>query len=71
MENIQNEDFDFKIVRKSIFKAFFRHSTLYGNLVYKFKGRICVYIYIHTYGGLMEYTSQKVAAYGQFVLVKS
>ena len=27
---------------------------------------ICVYIYL---GGLMEYISQKVAAYGQFVLV--
>ena len=29
---------------------------------------ICIYIYIYI-GGLMEYISQKVAAYGQFVLV--
>ena len=34
---------------------------------------ICVYMYIYIfyiYGGLIEYISQKVAAYGQFVLVK-
>ena len=30
---------------------------------------ICIYIYIYILGGLMEYISQKVAAYGQFVLV--
>ena len=30
---------------------------------------ICTYIYIYILSGLMEYISQKVAAYGQFVLV--
>mgnify|MGYP001452807233 CR=1 FL=1 len=31
---------------------------------------ICIYIFIYIYkGGLMEYISKKVAAYGQFVLV--
>ena len=31
---------------------------------------ICIYINIYIYiGGLMEYISKKVAAYGQFVLV--
>ena len=33
---------------------------------------MCIYVYIYIYifvGGLMEYISQKVAAYGQFVLV--
>ena len=34
---------------------------------------MCIYVYIYIYytyiGGLIEYISQKVAAYGQFVLV--
>ena len=36
---------------------------------------MCIYVYIYIYytyiGGLIEYISQKVAAYGQFVLVFS
>ena len=30
---------------------------------------VYIFIYVYIYSGLMEYISQKVAAYGQFVLV--
>ena len=32
---------------------------------------VYIFVYVYIYSGLMEYISQKVAAYGQFVLVFS
>ena len=45
---IKNKDFGFKIWKRSYFKALFRHSTHKNeNFVNKFKGNICLYIYIY------------------------